>query len=164
MANELVELTSLIEFASVNAEKIFRKTGILYPMYHAITRDGQNAILNAPPGGKDLSVAIIKAWFEIEDIDRYVFMDEAWILDDSQGRYSEAEIKKATSEGLEHHPDRREIVLFSAENRRGEMRTAKRFILRPEIGKPKLSPLTIDPVFDHSEGSMVGLLNPEKRK
>jgi hypothetical protein len=94
----------------------------------------------------------------LNNIDRYVFMDEAWIVDDRRGQIG-LDVEKIKREGVKNHPDRREVVMFSAENRRGERLTAKRYILRPEIGKPTLAPLEIDPQFDHSEGRMVGLLN-----
>ena len=46
----LIELTDLIEFASTQAEKIFRLQGVLYPLYHAITTSGETQILNAMDG------------------------------------------------------------------------------------------------------------------
>jgi len=158
----LVDLKSLIEFASLNAEKIFKRTGALYPMYHAIDGRGEHKILTPQMDDKDISVAMVKAWFALEGIDRYVFIDEAWVVDSTKSGV-ELDIEKARREGVRNHPDRREIVMFSAENRKGEMQTAKRFILRPEVGKPTLSPLTFDE-FDSSEGRMVGLLNVEKRR
>jgi len=159
----MIDLKSLIEFASAQAVKLFRRQGIIYPLYHCIRADGETTILNAFDQDKDLSVAMTKAWMHINDIDTYVFMDEAWILDATQSGSPRIDIKKVQREGIRNHPDRREVVMFSAENRRGEKLTAKHFILRPEVGKPTLSPLQIDPPYDHSEGRMVGLLNREKR-
>jgi hypothetical protein len=153
----LGDLKSLIEFASKQAEKLFRLQGILYPLYHCIKANGDTVILNRFDSDKDLSVAMMIAWMHLNDVDRYVFMDEAWIVDSTQSGV-ELDVEKAMREGLRNHPDRREAVMFSAENRRGEQLTAKRYILRPEIGKPKLAPLQIDPQFDQSEGRMVGLL------
>ena len=86
-----------------------------------------------------------KAWMLLNDIDTYVFMDEAWIVDSTQSGSPPIDIKKVQREGIRNHPDRREVIMLSAENRRGEKLTAKHFILRPEVGKPKLSPLQIDP-------------------
>ena len=158
----LTDLKSLIEFASEQAEKIFRRTGRLLPMYHAFKSNGVQFVMPALEQDKDLSVAMTKAAFVLEDVDRYVFIDEAWIVDSTQSGVT-LDIEKANRFGISNHPDRREVVMFAAENRRGEMRTAKRFILRPEIGKPKLAPLVIDPVYDHSEGRMVGLLPRETK-
>lgn len=159
----MIDLKSLIEFASTQAGKLFRKQGVIYPLWHAIGADGKTTILPALDRDKDLSVALTKAWFVINDIDTYVFMDEAYIVANRRGQL-DLDIKRVKREGITNHPDRREIVMFSAENRRGERLTAKRFILRPEIGKPTLSPLEIDEAFDHSEGRMVGLLDWGKVK
>jgi hypothetical protein len=162
MKQVLTDLKSLIEFASGQAEKQFRRTGVFYPMYHAIQADGQQLILPAMDEDKDVGVALIKAAFMLNDVDRYVFIDEAWILDHRKdGReISDAEMERINRYGLEHHPDRREVLMFAAENRKGEMQTATRFILRPESGKAKLAPLRMDDMkrISGSEGRMVGLL------
>jgi hypothetical protein len=163
MKRASADLTALITFASEQAGKIFEMTGVLYPMYHAITRDGQHAILTPPDRDKDTAVAMVKAWFELNDIDRYVFVDEAWTIIAKPGDPL-PDMKRIARDGLSNHPDRREVVLFSAENRRGEWVTGIRYILRPEHGKPKLSPLTIDDMTLHSEGRMVGLLQKEKKE
>ena len=159
---ELPGLTSMIEFASRQAEKIFRRTGVIYPMYHAINRHGRNLLFDGPTCDKDAAVAIVKAWLRANDIDRYVFFDEAWIVD---ARYRPGlDLEKAFHEGLRNHPDRREIVMFSAEDRAGNMLTASRFILRPEHGKPTLAPLKIDDMTGvTSAGRMVGLLKSGSR-
>jgi hypothetical protein len=119
----LTDLKSLIEFASTQAEKIYRKTRVIHPMFHAISTSGENKILTPSLDDKDMAVAMIKAWFVLEDIAVYVFIDEAWILDTRKGG-PEIDMEKVRREGARNHPDRREIVMFSAENRRGEMLTA----------------------------------------
>jgi hypothetical protein len=159
---KLIDLKSLIEFASAQTEKLFRRQSAIYPMYHAITVSGETKIINQLHPDKDVGVAMIKALFALENVDRYVFIDEAWILDNRRGG-GPIDMNRVRREGLSNHPDRREVVLFAAENRRGEMLTAARFILRPEHGKPSLSPLKIDDMTGiESEGRMVGLLNVER--
>ena len=164
MTDYLTDLKSLVEFASAQVEKIFRKTGEVLPMYHAIKSTGDTLIITPPHDcSKDMAVALVKAAFVLEDIDRYVFIDEAWILDDRKTPRPDRDYNKIAREGLEHHPDRREIVMFAAENRRGQIQTASRFILRPEHGKAKLTPLKIDDMSNlQSEGRMVGLLTPHR--
>jgi hypothetical protein len=158
----LMDLKSLIEFASTQAEKIFRRAGAISPMYHAIKASGEHAILTPREDDKDVAVAMVKAWFVLNDIDRYVFIDEAWILDTTKGG-PPIDMAKVRREGLRNHPDRREVVMFAAENKRGEMLTAARFILRPEHGKAQLTPLKINDMTGvESSGRMVGLLNWEK--
>jgi hypothetical protein len=157
----LTDLRSLIEFASKQAEKIFRIQGAIHPMYHAIKADGQQIIFNAPDDDKDVSVAITMAAFELENVDRYVFIDEAWVVD-TRGTDQDLDMDYVNRYGLRDHPDRREVVTFFAENRRGERMQGTRYILRPERGKPSLSPLKIeDMTGSKSEGRMVGLLRRE---
>lgn len=160
----LTDLKELIAFASVQAEKIFRKTGVISPMYHTIKANGDTLIVTPPMDvSKDMAVALIKALFVLENIDRYVFIDEAWILDDRKGPRPDRDYDKIAREGLEHHPDRREIIMFAAKDRRGGIQTASRFILRPEHGKASLAPLVMDDLdYAESEGRMVGLLSRTK--
>jgi hypothetical protein len=160
-----IDLKELVEFASEQAEKIFKKTGAIYPMYHAITAKGESLILTPREEDKDLAVALVKAAFILNDVSQYVFMDEAWILDDRKGSLPPQDWAKIQREGIRNHPDRREAVMFAAENRHGKMLTGTRFILRPENGRPKLSPLRLDDMSHmESSGRMVGLLNPESGK
>jgi len=156
------DLKALIKGASKNVETIFRKTGELLPMYHAVNRYGQTMIVPQPDPDKDVSVALIKLLFAEEEVAYYCFISEAWMLDASKG-VPKVDIAKIARQGLEYHPDRREIIGFSAESRDGGAQTARRFILRPEMGKPTLSPLIMDDMKGRtSEGRMVGLLTKEK--
>lgn len=150
------DLRALIDYASGFAEKRFAKTGVVYPLWHAVKSNGESFVMPAPAGGKDLGVAIIRAAFEIEDVVRYVFMDEAWTLDQPVAR---AEIDFMQRHGVRAHPDRVEIVMFSGEDAEsGRMLMSKRRIIRPANGKPRLGPLEELPTGGHSEGRMVGLL------
>ena len=127
-------------------------------MYHAIAGDKVFIIPSLHPD-KANAVALVKVLFAKHKVDRYVFMDEAWILEAHDRIPSREEMQRIQREGLEHHPDRREILMFSAEDRRGNRLMAHRFILRPERGKAKLSPLkVIDWTEGETKGRMVGLL------
>jgi len=159
---KLTDLKSLVEFASAQAEKIFRKTGELVPMYHAINADGQHRVMLPPGFSKDLDVALMKAAFVLENIDRFVFICEAWIVDARQSGVPPLDLENYREGSLSENPDRREVVMFAAENRRGELMLGQRYILRPEHGKPSLAPLRIDSGFDESAGRMVGMLPREK--
>lgn len=155
-----LELQKLISTASESIEKIFRKQGGLAPMYHAVKRNGTALIVPAMSDDKDEGVAMIKALFVIEDVVRYVFIDEAWILGfDESGSNPKPDMARIRREGLRDHPDRREVVMFAAENLDGDFVAARRFILRPEHGKPSLSPLKpFSGASDGFSGRMVGLL------
>jgi len=153
-----MNLKELIMFASANGEAIFRRTGQLLPMWHAIKANGENLVLSQPNDDKDTAVGMIKALFELENVETYVFLSEAWILHTTKER------DPVIPGSLEYHPDRREAIMFTAENRDGESQTARRFILRPEHGKAKLTPLVFDDMGNiQSSGRMVGLLDRRKR-
>lgn len=165
MTEKLETLRSLVEFASDKIEKQFRKTGEVHPMYHAIKATGEHMVMLPPGISKDMDVAMMKAAFELESVDRFVFITEAWILDQRKNSGGPPlDLDRINRTGVSAHPDRREVVMIQGENRRGEMILGTRFILRPEIGKPSLAPLVvIDSEFDHSEGRMVGMLQREKK-
>jgi hypothetical protein len=155
-------LKEMIEYASANAELIFRRSGEFLPMWHATTADGEQLVLMSPDflEDKDTGIAIVKRAFAEEDVVAYVFISEAWMLDASKDHYDEARLRAAMRAGLEHNPDRREVLAFAAENSDGELQTARRYILRPENSKPTLAPLMLDDMthVTKSEGRMVGLL------
>jgi len=152
-----MNLKELIEFADSQAVKIFRHTGQLLPMWHAFKSNGEQLVLPQPSDDKDKAAKLIAALFELENVETYCFMSEAWIL------HTTMERDPVLPSSLEHHPDRREAIMFSAENREGDSQTARRFILRPEHGKAKLAPLQMDDMANvTSEGRMVGLLSRRK--
>lgn len=153
-----MNLRIMIEAASRYAEEIFRRTGAVDPIYHAIREDDTHLIIPAPDTDKDTGVAMVKAFFAKEKVTAYAFANEAWRLDARDGVTPE-ELERASRVGLKDHPNRREVVMLVAENAQGEMLTGTRYILRPEHGKPTLSPLKVDDMTGvESEGRMVGLL------
>lgn len=152
------DLELLIKFASHQAERMFRKDGRVLAMYHAICADGTNIVMPSPAADKDTGVAIVKAAFVLENVQSYVYIDEAWMVD---VRASEANprinLTEITRRSLKEHPDRREIVTYFAENKRGQSVQGRQYILRPEHGRPTLSPLTMESVPD-MKGRMTNLL------
>jgi hypothetical protein len=158
------QLRELIAFASGQCDKLFAREGIIYPMWHAITSTGETLIETPPFDNKDLAVAMIRALFDLRDVVRYVFVDEAWTL---SRMLQPNEEEKAYREGLANHPDRIEIVMISGEDHECGQLMVHRNIIRPAKGKPYLCPLqSLDdlpfiPPGAHatqSEGRMVGLL------
>jgi hypothetical protein len=148
-------LRELIEVASGAAEKTFRATGSFPPTWHMITADGESLFSGPISRDKDVQVAMIKTLMIIRNVVRYVFIDEAWILERKE--IDRAEIDRAYQAGLKNHPDRKEILMFSAEDQSAGMVTAHRDIIRAPGRKARLGPLVIDN-FTESEGRMVGLL------
>jgi len=159
-------LKDLIEYASANAEAIFRRQGEFLPMWHAVTADGEAFVMMCPEflDDKDAGIAIVKRAFEEEDAEAYVFISEAWVLE-ARRDFSDEAIRKAMRAGLGNHPDRREVLAFMAENRDGEMQSARRYILRPENSKPTLAPLMLDEMSKVTEtsGRLTGLLKARVR-
>jgi hypothetical protein len=154
------DLRSMIERASRHVEGIFQVTGHILPMWHAIKSNGQHIITPAPAtDDKDMAAAIMRALFELEDVVCCLFIDEAWTIEADNA----ADARKITEwiaqgHGARDHPDRREVVAFAAEDESG-MLTARRPIIRPAHGKPKLGPLQIDDMRGmESSGRMVGML------
>jgi hypothetical protein len=148
-------LRQLIEVASGASERTFMTTGSFPPTWHMITADGEHLFSGPISHDKDTQVALIRALMIIRNIVRYVFIDEAWILERKE--IDRAEIDRVYQVGLKDHPDRKEILMFSAEDQSAGMMMGHRDIIRERGRKARLGPLVIDK-FDQSEGRMVGLL------
>jgi hypothetical protein len=153
----------LLEFASTAVEQLFRNRGKVFPMYHVVKADGAQEVIQAPPlDDKDAAVALMRAYFELFDIKRYVFVDEAWSLNTKgmSKAAAEAAIAWCHEHGVTSHPRWVEEVIFVIEDEFGLM-IARRRIERPEHGKARLGPLTGLAGPDGGgryEGRMVGLL------
>ena len=157
------QLRDMIAFASDFCDKKFRRDGEVRPMWHAVTSAGKHFPIAASLGDKDADIAMVRALFELEDVVRYVFMNEAWTM---ARLLTDAEVPKIKREGISKHPDRVEVLMLSGEDSDYGMIMMQRKIVRPPGGKPYLGPLTtLDelPYMPHgatmqSEGRMVGLL------
>ena len=157
------DLQWLLEHASEFAATTFAKRGRVEPMWIAIS-DIARFVMTADSDDKDANVAAIKKFFAKERVKLYVFMDEAWMVDRTKSGppISSTEFSDMDRKGLKDHPDRREIVALSGEDGQ-RIALGMRYILRPEHGKPSLTPLTFE--FGESGelgGRMVGLLPAEK--
>ena len=153
------ELRKLVEFASEQAAAAFHRSGRVLPIWHAVKRDGEHIVFASPGPDKDTNAAMARAAFELFDVVRFVFFNEAWVLHAIRRKIGAAEMARINHEGLSQHPDRVEVIMFLAEDQAEGMLTAQRLILRPEHGKPKLKPLEIlDLTGSTSEGRLIGLL------
>jgi hypothetical protein len=154
-------LKELIEFASRACEPIFKVNGEITPMYHMRDGDGANLIWQPDHSDKDVIVAAARFIMRKQNIQSYVFIDEAWILEIHRtlkpGEWEEIE-RFCDEFGVSNHPDRREVLMFYAENKSGERLQANRPIVRPEHGKPKLMPLRFPWQDGETRGRMTGLL------
>lgn len=148
------DLRMLIEHASDWAEKQFGRKGRLWPMWHAVKANGDHIVMEAPPGSKDESAAMVRAFFELNDVVRCLFIDEAWIAVGGE------ELRRWVEENNQQiatYPGRVEVVAFMGEDDVDGMLTAHRKIIRGE-GKPKLGPLTVNERWDNAQGRLVGML------
>jgi hypothetical protein len=107
--NPLVEL---IEGASSAAEPTFMKTGRFPPTWLMVTAEGQQIFSGPLSNHKDFGVALIKALMLFHKVVRYVFVDEAWILDRRDGTIEPGELARINRDGLADHPERQEILMF----------------------------------------------------
>jgi hypothetical protein len=151
-------LRQLVAFAMQNAEKLFKKHGEVRAMWHAVQEDGEHFVV-PPPGGrdKDEDVMMISALFELLNVKAYVFLDEAWML----ARPTREQIAAADRDGLQHNPDRIEILLVSGEDE-NETVMCFREIIRG-AGKATLGPLQYLDGANYLGGRMVGLLSYRRK-
>lgn len=154
---KLITAREMIEFASERVTELWQLKHEITPMWHAITADDKYMIIPPPCEDKDDSASLIRALFELQDVVRYVFFAEAWTLNLSKEDNSKEELDAMHKKGIADHPDRRETVIFVAEDEHGFV-MAHRKITRPERGFAVLEPLAWDEDFTQTEGRLVGML------
>lgn len=100
--------------------------------------------------GKDAAKEfVIEKIKEFEAV-RLGFISEAWVI---EAKHPGMDVKTRPSE----HEDRREIVQYYVEDKSGFSKLAYSYILRPEHGEPKLSPVkTLGDDWTRQEGRFVG--------
>jgi len=154
-------LREFVETASANIDKVFRRTGTVRPMWHAVARDGEELICPPPNPDKDIATAMLRALFELRDVVRYIFVDEAWIVEawgpDATPEQHEA-VRLAMITGATASPHRKEVVMLCAEDHAEGSLMARRMIIRPASGRPTLGPLEFDPRGGMVQGRFLGLL------
>lgn len=142
------------------AAKVFKDRGELTPMWIAQTKTGEILPICAPMTDKDVLVKAIKKLFKDRDVVRYVFMVEAWTLAAHDGDKDRKMRDYAARHSLADHPGRRECIMVSGEDAHNQI-VGMMFILRPEHGKPTVSPFNMTITTKqggHVEGRMAGLL------
>ena len=154
-------LREFIGHASDAVDRIFRKTGIVRPMWHAVCRDGEEFVFPPPSPDKDTACMMVGALFELRDVVRYAFIDEAWIVaawgKDATPEMIEA-VRQAAITGASKSPHREEVVMFAADDVAEGGLMARRKIIRPSSGRAKLGPLEFDPRGGSLAGRFVGLI------
>jgi len=148
------ELDAMIDHAAAFVVERFAKAGEIPSMWIAETKAGEHMAVPDLFDTKTEQLAFLRAVFREHKVVRFVAMMEAWILDSRD--LGGGPIPDAGA-SLEHHPDRREVVMLQAEDRE-HCALARFYILRPEHGPPTLSPLYRSGTMDRFEGRMTGLL------
>jgi len=154
-------LRNFVDVASRNVDHIFRRNGIVRPMWHAVARDGEELVFPTPHTDKDIAVAMVRALFELRDVVRYVLVDEAWIVAAFGPNVTPeqmAAVREAVITGATASPAREEVVMLCAEDHAEGCLMARRKIIRPPSGRPKLGPLEFDPRGGELRGRFLGLL------
>lgn len=160
-----MNLQKLFETARDNAKRIFDTDHSIMPIWHAISANDENLIIATPWSSdeeKDGAILALRDFFREKNVLRFAFVCEAWMT-----MLNPDETKRATATGdfprASSHPDRREVIRITAEDRDGTVLSGQFFILRPEHGPPTLSPFHQEN-FEHFEGRLTGLLTTEKRR
>ena len=154
-------LRDFIGNASDSIERVFRINGIIRPMWHAVTRDGDELVFPPPSPDKDAAVVMVRVLFELRDVVRYAFIDEAWIVEAWGPNATDADreaVRQAAITGASKSPHRQEVVMFAADDAAEGGLMARRKIIRPSSGKAKLGPLEFDPRGGSLAGRFVGLI------
>jgi hypothetical protein len=159
------KLRTLLASASLGCELSFDQTGMVAPTWYAIAASGELIELTPPHPNKNLAIVMVRAFFELHDVIRYVFVDEAWSL---RGKSSDSDLAVIEKHGVAGHADRVEVVMIMGEDRDAGMLAAHRRIIRPPHRRPYLAPLEMlsdlpnvprGATFQTS-GRMIGLLPP----
>jgi hypothetical protein len=130
------------------------------PMWHAITRDGVALVCPTMLADKDAEVAMARAVFELRDVVRYLFIDEAWMVEaigPDVTPEQRAAVELAVITGATASPARQEVVMFSGEDQAEGAVMARRLIIR-QGAHATLGPLQFDPPGGQMVGRFVGLL------
>jgi hypothetical protein len=152
MAEQLT-LQKLFDTAAQSAAQLFSETGEVLPMMHAVRKDGAHILIPLmweSQKEKQDSLRQLKMALPAFGVQQYVIVAEAWMVDVMQ---TDAPIGHFKT--LKDHPDRRECLTISAADNKGNHRAGLYYILRPEQGPPKLSPLRL---FDEADGEFHTLL------
>jgi hypothetical protein len=159
-------LDALIRRVSRMAEQHFNDHGDIDPMWLVENAAGEQHMIVSPviapsplaaAETKDRIADEMRKHFAEHDIVRYAVAMEAWAVHDPESKQAPTTEQAALEYAamgytLKNHPDRREIVMFEAEDGT-ELLTAMRDIIRPANGKPYLGKL--GPI-ERYDGVMMG--------
>lgn len=129
-----------MEMAATLARKIFEDRKELYPIVHAIDKDGNHHVIGVPQIGgtdeeKDLVAVALRDDFKKRGIEQYILIIEAWTL----RLPPDTDLKELPRP--RDHADRIEVVTLQAEAKDGDNICGEMVITRDTKGKPSLGEL-----------------------
>lgn len=153
----MTNLENIFDHGREFAKHIFDVQGHIHPMWIIDTKNGDRVPMMVEIGeNKDeVAKAIRKALKKIGAV-RYVSLLEAWMVETRDQKIPESLLLGAP---VSQHPDRREIVCINAEDKIEGSMSGIFYILRPEIGKPRLAGFKEFPHSEKQEGRFVKLLS-----
>lgn len=144
-------LRKLFDIGAEAAKQLFDLLGYVNPTWFGVDKNGSNVpLLITDLSDKDKAAESVREFLRQHDVSRYVSILECWMY---EGKEVPQEILEGRS--LEHNPDRREAIQIIAEDNEGNVISGVFYILRPEHGKPKLSPIRMMPENADTEGWFV---------
>ena len=161
-----IPLDAFMRRISTAAEHLFIKNNFtLSPVFVGQRANGEPVTISIDVTvSKDESAAQMRAIAAEFELVRCAYVDEAWTANLSADAPAvNLQIAIMNRIGVKAHPDRREAVIIAGEDYVSGSLMGIRYILRPEHGKPSLSPLTIDR-YHNAEGRFVGILPPRGAK
>src|SRR5689334_11342934 len=120
-------LTDSAKFAA----HCFKEEGRVIAMWLGETKSGEIVPIISKLNDKERTLAMVRRLFNEKKVARFVFMTEAWVIAAKKDRESEAMEYVKSGKSLADHPDRREIIVVTAEDKTRAL-MGQMFILRPE--------------------------------
>lgn len=146
-------LHQFVAMISAELDEDFGKVGEVLATWYGFTSSGEVLVVPAMAADKDLQALLIRRLWADHDVTCSVFIDEAWVVEAKVGSKKARELNKVPPS---EHPDRREVVMISAEDVHGELVFGTRSIIRPKGERARLGPL--DTSVTGIGGRFVGLL------
>lgn len=159
----VMTLEQVLAAAAKVARQAFNARGEVAPMWCGHRADGELVIITpesfATTAHKEAAAREVRRVFKEQGVVMFGYMTEAWMLESPAVPMSVFSRAIERGGSLEHHPDRREIIAIQAEDKTRCL-LGHYFILRPEHGKPSLSPFikTGSGELADSSGRMTRLL------
>jgi len=142
-------LQELFDMAAKGAAMLFATQGEVHPMLHGTGPTGAPIFIPLIWEDQREKTRVLKRLrmaLPAFGVRQYAIISEAWIVECWAKDAQKALDRLARFETLADHPDRREALTVTAADKDGNVIGGYFYILRPEHGPPKLSPLHNDDV------------------